>query len=37
MSKPDQRVKGLNEVVVRVKNLDAMQHFYEEVVGLELM
>jgi len=37
MSKPDQRVKGLNEVVLRVKNLDAMQHFYEAVVGLELM
>ena len=37
MSKSEQRVKGLSEVVLRVNDLDAMQHFYEDVVGLELM
>ena len=37
MSKSEQRVKGLSEVVLRVNDLDAMQHFYEDVIGLELM
>lgn len=37
MSKPKQRARGLSEVVLRVKDLDAMQHFYEDVIGLELM
>jgi catechol 2,3-dioxygenase-like lactoylglutathione lyase family enzyme len=31
------RVKGLGEVSIRVKNLDAMHKFYEEVVGLEVL
>jgi len=31
------RVKGLGEVSIRVQNLDAMQKFYEEVVGLEVL
>ena len=37
MNKSDRRVKGLGEVSVRVKDLDAMQKFYEEVVGLEVL
>ena len=31
------KVRGLGEIALRVKNLDAMQKFYEEVVGLSLM
>jgi catechol-2,3-dioxygenase len=31
------RVKGLGEVSICVKDLDAMQKFYEEVVGLEVL
>jgi catechol 2,3-dioxygenase-like lactoylglutathione lyase family enzyme len=31
------RIKGLGEVSIRVKDLDAMQKFYEEVVGLEVL
>jgi catechol-2,3-dioxygenase len=30
-------VRGLGEIAFRVNNLDAMQKFYEEVVGLPLM
>ena len=30
-------VRGLGEIALRVKNLDAMQKFYEEVVGLLLL
>src|SRR5271166_2647831 len=30
-------VRGLGEIALRVKNLDAMQKFYEEVIGLPLM
>src|ERR1700758_5515947 len=30
-------VRGLGEIALRVNNLDAMQKFYEEVVGLPLM
>jgi catechol 2,3-dioxygenase-like lactoylglutathione lyase family enzyme len=37
MNKPNRRVKGLSEVSIRVKNLAAMQKFYEEVVGLEVL
>jgi len=37
MSKPDRRIKGLGEVSIRVKNLDAMTKFYEEVVGLDVL
>jgi catechol 2,3-dioxygenase-like lactoylglutathione lyase family enzyme len=36
MNKPN-RIKGLGEVSIRVKDLDAMQKFYEEVVGLEVL
>jgi len=34
---PERRIKGLGEVSIRVKNLDAMHKFYEEVVGLEVL
>jgi len=39
MNKPDRprRVKGLGEVSIRVRDLDAMQKFYEDVVGLEVL
>ncbi len=31
------RIKGLGEIALRVANLDAMQRFYTEVVGLPLL
>jgi catechol 2,3-dioxygenase-like lactoylglutathione lyase family enzyme len=37
MNKSDRRVKGLGEVSIRVKNLDVMHKFYEEVIGLEVL
>ncbi len=37
MNKSDRRIKGLGEVSIRVKDLDAMHRFYEEVVGLEVL
>jgi catechol 2,3-dioxygenase-like lactoylglutathione lyase family enzyme len=37
MDKSARRVKGLGEVSIRVKDLDAMHKFYEEVVGLEVL
>ena len=30
-------IKALGEVVLRVKDMDTMQEFYEKVVGLELL
>jgi catechol-2,3-dioxygenase len=30
-------IKGLGEIAFRVEDLDGMQEFYEQVVGLELM
>jgi catechol 2,3-dioxygenase len=30
-------IKGLGEIALRVNNLDAMQWFYQDVIGLELM
>jgi catechol 2,3-dioxygenase-like lactoylglutathione lyase family enzyme len=30
-------VRALGEIALRVEDLDAMQKFYEEVIGLELM
>ncbi len=37
MNKSDRRVKGLGEVSICVRDLDAMRKFYEEVVGLEVL
>ena len=37
MNKSDRHVKGLGEVSIQVKDLDTMQKFYEEVVGLEVL
>jgi len=37
MNISDRRIKGLGEVSIRVKNLDMMHKFYEEVVGLEVL
>jgi len=37
MNKSSRRVKGLGEVSIRVKNLDIMQKFYEEVIGLDVI
>ena len=37
MTKSERRVKGLGEVSIRVRDLDAMHKFYEEVVGLEVL
>ena len=30
-------IKGLGEIALRVNNLDAMQWFYQDVIGLELI
>jgi len=39
MNKSDRprRIKGLGEVSIRVRDLDAMHKFYEEVVRLEVL
>ena len=37
MNNSTRRVKGLGEVSIRVRDLDAMQKFYEEVIGLEVL
>jgi catechol 2,3-dioxygenase len=37
MGEPTGRIKGLGEIALRVSDLDAMQQFYQEVVGLELL
>jgi catechol-2,3-dioxygenase len=37
MTKTERRIKGLGEASIRVNDLDAMQQFYEEVVGLEVL
>ena len=37
MNNSDRRVKGLGEVSIRVRDLDAMHKFYEEVIGLEVL
>jgi catechol 2,3-dioxygenase-like lactoylglutathione lyase family enzyme len=37
MDKLDRRIKGLGEVSIRVKNLEAMDKFYKQVVGLEVL
>lgn len=37
MNNSVRRVKGLGEVSISVRDLDAMQKFYEEVIGLEVL
>jgi catechol-2,3-dioxygenase len=37
MSEYTRPIKALGEVILRVRNLDTMQEFYERVVGLELL
>ncbi|HEX9384851.1 MAG TPA: VOC family protein [Anaerolineales bacterium] len=37
MSESTRTIKSLGEVVLRVKDLDIMQEFYEKAVGLELL
>jgi catechol 2,3-dioxygenase-like lactoylglutathione lyase family enzyme len=37
MNEPANRIKGLGEVSIRVQDLDRMQTFYEEVVGLQVL
>lgn len=37
MNKSNRRIKGLGEVSIQVRDLDAMHKFYEEVVGLEVL
>jgi catechol-2,3-dioxygenase len=37
MNKSSRRVKGLGEVSIQVRDLDAMHKFYDEVVGLEVL
>jgi len=34
---PNRRIRGLGEVSIRVKDLDAMSAFYEDVVGLDVL
>ena len=37
MLNQDRPIKALGEIALRVTDLDAMQRFYEDIVGLELM
>jgi len=37
MRNHDRPIKALGEIALRVTDLDSMQRFYEEIVGLELM
>ena len=37
LSTLERPIKSLGEIALRVKDLDIMQRFYEEVIGLELM
>jgi catechol 2,3-dioxygenase len=37
MDKSDRRIKALGEVSIRVRDLEAMQKFYEDVLGLEVL
>jgi len=37
MNNQNRRVKGLGEVSIQVRDLNAMHKFYEEVVGLEVI
>ena len=37
MRNHERPIKALGEIALRVTNLDTMQRFYEDIVGLELM
>src|SRR5262249_32953704 len=37
MAQPQRPIKGLGEIALRVKDLGAMQRFYQDVVGLEVL
>jgi catechol-2,3-dioxygenase len=37
MGEPTRRIRGLGEIALRAADLDSMQRFYQEVVGLELL
>jgi catechol 2,3-dioxygenase len=37
MAQAKGRVKALGEIALRVEDLDAMQQFYQEVIGLQLL
>ena len=37
MNKPNQSITGITEIALRVRDLDLMRRFYEEVIGLEVM
>jgi catechol-2,3-dioxygenase len=37
MNHRQRRIKSLGEVALRVADLEVMQQFYEQVIGLELM
>ena len=37
MNTQNKRIKALGEIALRVTDLDALQKFYEETIGLELM
>lgn len=37
MAKSYRPIKGLGEIALRVANLDAMERFYQDVVGLEVL
>jgi len=37
MSSTNPAIKALGEIALRVRDLDSMQRFYQDVVGLELM
>lgn len=37
MDKPERPIKALGEIVIRVKNLQIMQEFYENIIGLEIL
>ena len=37
MNESTRHIKGLGEVSIRVKDLDAMHQFYEQVIGLEVL
>ena len=36
-AQPPSPIRGLGEIALRVENLDVMQQFYENVVGLQLL